>query len=244
MTTAPRLDQRRLLDVQLLDTQIAKLGHARRSHPTIAALTEVQGRAADLHRAQVLATSALNDVKRDFTKAEDDVTQVRTRRERDQARLDAGQFGAKNAEAVIAELESLARRQSALEDVELEVMERLEAAEGELAAIVEQAAALTQEEERLTAERDAALAEIDAQLAEVEQRRAVAVEGIDEALLALYAKVRTQNSGLAVLAIRGTTTEPLRLDLSLSEVAAIKAAGPDQVIRSEEEGYILVRLDD
>ena len=33
MTTAPVADQRRLLDLQELDTRAAKLGHQRRSHP-------------------------------------------------------------------------------------------------------------------------------------------------------------------------------------------------------------------
>lgn len=244
MPTAPKTDQRRLLDVQALDTQIAKLGHARRSHPSLAALAELEARAADLGRAEILAATAVKDVRRELTKAEDDVTQVKQRAERDQARLDAGAFSAKNAEAVLAELEALARRASALEDVELEVMERLEAAESDLAAIVAQRAAIAGDVERVTGERDLALAGLDAQLAENTARRQVAADGIDAALLALYEKVRAQNSGLAALALRGSTTEPLRLDLSLSEVAAIKAAGPDEVLRSEEDGYILVRLDD
>jgi len=241
---APHLDQRRLLDVQALDTQLAKLAHAKRTHPTIAALAELDGRAADLHRAAVLQTSTVADLKRALTKTEDDVAQVRTRRERDQQRLDAGVFDAKTSQAVTAELGSLARRQSDLEDVELEAMEALEAADADLASIREQEGAIDADVARLTAERDEALAELTRQEEEIAARRAVAVDGIDAALLALYEKVRRQNAGLAVLAVRGSTTEPVRLDLSLSEVAAIKAAGPDELLRDEEHGYILVRLDD
>lgn len=244
MTTAPRLDQRRLLDVQALDTQLAKLAHARRSHPSIAALAELDARAGDLSRSRLLAETEVKDLRREVAKAEGDVEQVRNRRQRDQARLDAGQFGAKDSVAVIAELEALARRQGVLEDVEIEVMERLEAAESALAAVDAQAEALRADVKRTTAERDAALTELDRQHDEIAGRRAVAVEGIDAGLLALYEKVRTQNSGLAVLGLRGSTTEPLRLDLSLSEVSAIRSAGADEVVRSEEDGYILVRLDD
>lgn len=244
MPEAPQLDQRRLLDLQALDTQLAKLAHTKRSHPTIAALAELDGRAADLHRAGVLQTSQVGDLRRALTKAEDDVAQVRTRRERDQQRLDSGAFDAKTSQAVTAELVSLARRQSDLEDIELEAMEALEAAEAELASIREQESAIDADVARLTAERDDALAELTRQEEEIAGRRAVAAGGIDSALVALYEKVRSQNSGLAVLAVRGSTTEPVRLDLSLSEVAAIKAAGPNQILRDEEHGYILVRLDD
>lgn len=244
MPTAPHLDQRRLLDLQALDTQLAKLAHATRSHPTIAALAELDGRAADLHRAAVLQGSRVGDLKRALTKAEDDVAQVRTRRERDQQRLDSGAFDAKTSQAVTAELESLARRQGALEDIELEAMEEVEVAESELASIREQEGAIEADVARLTAERDKALGELARQVEEITGRRAVAADGIDSALLALYEKVRTQNSGLAALAVRGSTTEPVRLDLSLSEIAAIKAAGADELLRDEEHGYILVRLDD
>lgn len=244
MTTAPALDQRRLLDVQALDTQLAKVAHARRSHPSIATLAELAGRAEDLRRSAVLADSVVKDHRRAVAKAEADVEQVRERTKRDQSRLDAGAFNAKDSVAVMAELESLARRQSVLEDVELEVMELLEAAEGELNALRAQQSALEADVAAATAERDAAFTELDAQHAELVGTRDVAAGGVEPALLALYEKVRSLNSGLAVLSIRGTRTEPVALDLSLTEIAAIKAAPKDQVLRDEENGYILVRLDD
>ena len=69
------------------------------------------------------------DVQREVAKAETDVQLVRDRAARNQARLDAGTGTAKDLQAIQHELTSLARRQGELEDVELEVMERAEAAE-------------------------------------------------------------------------------------------------------------------
>ena len=66
-------------------------------------------------------------MQREVAKAEADVQLVRDRAARDQARLDAGTGTAKDLQALQHELDSLARRQSELEDVELEVMERAEA---------------------------------------------------------------------------------------------------------------------
>lgn len=244
MVSAPASSQRRLLDVQALDTQLAKVAHARRSHPTLAALAALDGRAEDLRRSALLASTRVKDLQREVAKAEADVEQVRTRRDRDQSRLDAGAFNAKDSVAVLAELESLARRQGVLEDAEIEVMERLEEAEGELRAIQEQVTALEEDVVRVTGERDAAFADLDGQIATLGTQRIAATNGLEDDLLGLYEKVRTANGGLAVLAIRGTRTEPLQLDLSLTEIAAIKAAPKDQVLRDEEQGYILVRLDD
>ena len=68
----------------------------------------------------------------EIKKAETDVAQVRIRRERDQQRLDTGAVtSAKDLEGLQREVVSLDRRISTLEDAELEVMERLEAAQGE-----------------------------------------------------------------------------------------------------------------
>ncbi|MFV0253963.1 MAG: zinc ribbon domain-containing protein [Beutenbergiaceae bacterium] len=243
MASAPVADQLKLLDVQALDTQLAKLAHTRRSHPSIAALEELTARAQDLERAQVDARTAVSDARRAVTKAETDVEQVRARAARDQQRLDSGAGSAKDMQALTHELESLANRQSDLEEVELEAMESLEQAEKALAAISSQREALTEQVEQVTGERDAAFAELDRQAQTVSGQRAAAVGGIDAALVTLYDRVRERTGGLAALRLRGTSTEPLRIQLSLTEQAAIDAAPADEVLRSED-GYILVRVND
>lgn len=243
MASAPVADQLRLLDVQALDTQLAKLAHARRSHPSIEALAEVSARADDLDRAAVDARTAVSDARRAVSKAETDVEQVRGRADRDRQRLESGAGSPKDLQALAHELESLAKRQSDLEEVELEAMEALEQAEAALEAIATQRDALGQQAEALTGERDAAFVDLDAQIEQASTQRAVAVDGVDAGLLALYDRVRERTGGLAALRLRGATTEPLQIQLSLTEKAAIEAAPAEEVIRSED-GYILVRVDD
>lgn len=243
MASAPVADQLKLLDVQALDTHLAKLTHARRSHPTIATLEEFSARASDLDRAGVDARTAVSDARRAVTKAETDVEQVRGRAQRDQQRLDSGAGSAKDMQALAHELESLAKRQSDLEEVELEAMEVMEQAESALAAITTQQEALTQQVDEVQAEQEVAFAELDQQLETARGQRAVAADGIDAALLALYDRVRERTGGLGALRLRGSSTQPLQIQLSLTEKAAIEAAPADEVIRSED-GYILVRVTD
>lgn len=242
MSTAPAADQRRLLDVQALDNRLAQLVHQRKTLPVLADLAELAARSHDLGRAEVAARTQVSDVGRELAKAEGDVEQVRERARRDQARLDSGGVSARDAQALTSELESLGARQAALEEVELEIMERLEQAESDLAAIQSQQRAIGADVTRLEVERDASLAQIDEAAQTTSQQRAVAAEGLDAGLLALYERIRAQTGGLAVVALRGRRTEPVSLDLSLTELAEIGAAKPDEVIRSEEYGYILVRL--
>ncbi|HLV04136.1 hypothetical protein [uncultured Georgenia sp.] len=243
MTTAPVADQRRLLDVQALDTRAAKLNHQRRSLPVLETLAELEARLEDLRRAQVEERTTISDTRRELTKAEGDVEQVRQRAARHQSRLDSGAVTAKDAQALQAELEQLARRQADLEEVELEVMERLEEAEGRLAELERQEAAIAADIARHTEARDAEWSTIDAELASIAAERSSIVEEIDPGLMALYDRVRERTGGLAAIALYGSRTEGTQLDFSLTELDAIHSAPPEQVVQHEDYGYIIVRMD-
>lgn len=241
MATAPPADQLRLLDVQELDTRAQQLAHQRKNLPEHARIAELDAQLEDLRGKLVESRTAVSDLKRELKKAEGDVEQVRTRAARDQARLDGGQVGAKDAQALVAELESLARRQGVLEEAELDVMERLEAHEEALAKLDAAHAELESAKAEVVAARDARYAELDAAAAEVASKRGDAVAGLDAGLVALYEHVRDQNGGRGVVALRGQRLEGLNVDLSRAELATITSSAPDQVVRLEDYGHIVVR---
>jgi predicted nucleic acid-binding Zn-ribbon protein len=232
VATAPAPDQLRLLDVQALDTRLQQLAHRRSASPSIAKVTEVEGRLADVHTSLVRSRTAAQDLRREVAKAELDVEQVRTRAARDQQRLDSGAVGAKDAQALVAELASLARRQGALEEVELDVMERLEAHEAALAELESAHGQLVAEKESAESDRDTELGEIDK-----------TADGIDAGLLALYDRVRAQAGGLGAAALRGRRCEGCRLELNQGDLRTIATKGPDEIVRCEECGRILVRVE-
>ena len=75
----------------------------------------------------------VDDITAEQKRADADVEQVKTRRVRDQGMIDAGQIkDPKALERMLGELQSLHRRINDLEDVEIEVMERLEEAQRSL----------------------------------------------------------------------------------------------------------------
>lgn len=241
MTNAPVADQLRLLEVQAMDTRLAQLAHQRRTHPAHTAATELASRLADLESALVTSRTAVGDLRRELAKAEGDVEQVRSRADRDRARLDSAAVSAKDAQALTSELEALGRRQEALEEVELEVMERLEAHEKALADVTRARDELLEQEQRAAGELEAVLAGIDAEVAQVTAEREQRAQGLDAGLVSLYDRLRDQLSGLGVAALRGRRCEGCRLELNPSDVARLRAAPAEQVVRCEECGRILVR---
>ena len=102
------------------------------------------------------------------------------------------------------ELESLKRRQSDLEDQELELMERLEVAEKALAAAQQGLEKARADRERAEQLRDDALADIADGTTRHEAARDEVAAGISAPLLTLYDRIRTQtgSTGAAMLKAR------------------------------------------
>lgn len=235
-------DQRRLLDLQAIDTGLAQLAHRERNLPERAELERLDGELQKATDEQVRAQTAADDLDRDITRAERDVDQVRQRAERDRQRLESGGGGAKELESLQHELASLARRQSELEDAELELMERREAADTELHEAAERAASVRGERETAEQRRDAALVEISGEQQRLAGEREPLAGSLPPDLLGLYERIRA-NTGIGAAMLRARRCEGCRLELSGSELATVRSTAPDEVVRHDDCGRILVRTD-
>jgi predicted nucleic acid-binding Zn-ribbon protein len=190
----------------------------------------------------VAAETILSDLEHDQRRTDADVDQVRERMTRDRQLLDSGTIGdPKQLQSIQTELESLARRQSALEDVELEIMERVEGARAAVAQLTGERDALAGEREMLAASVHEQLSSIDAeQRIVLEQRGGVAAE-MPADLLSLYDKIRADNGGVGAAALHRGACQGCRLTLPPTEIEDLRAAAPDAVMRCEECRRILVR---
>lgn len=232
--------QIRLLDLQAVDTRLAQIAHAKRTLPQLAELEDLYGKARLLDDQLVRTRTELDDVRGEVAKAEADVQLVRDRAARNRARLDAGTGTAKDLQALQHELESLGRRQSELEDVEIEVMERLEAAEHDAGELERGRAELGERIAALEAVRDEALARLDAEAAEVGAPRETIVSEVGDDLVALYERIKV-SSGTGAAALSQRRCGGCRLELNPVEISRIRAADEDEVLRCEECARILVR---
>jgi predicted nucleic acid-binding Zn-ribbon protein len=204
-------------------------------------LTDLETKAAGLDSLLVRARTELGDIQREVAKAEADVQLVRDRAARDQSRLDSGTGSAKDLQAIQHELASLVRRQSELEDVEIEVMERAEDAESAVSQLNAEHATLAAQVTAATEARDAALADLEFEAKKVAAPRADIVAGVGEELVTLYEKIRVQSGGLAAAPLRQRRCGGCQLELNNVEMNRIKAAPDDEVLRCEECRRILVR---
>jgi predicted nucleic acid-binding Zn-ribbon protein len=230
-----------LLDVQELDTRIATLRQRLGKLPAAAALADLESsRAAVDGQARDLRIG-VGDLVDEQKRADADVEQVKTRRDRDQGMVDSGSISDPKAlERMLGELESLARRISSLEDVELEVMERLETAQSELA---QKDAELVELEEQIAAARaqlDKEQSDVSGERDSLSQEREQLASSLPAELLSHYEKLREKKGGVGAAALRRKECLGCGLALNTAELAAIAKAPRDEVLHCDDCGRILV----
>jgi predicted nucleic acid-binding Zn-ribbon protein len=234
--------QLRLLELQALDSGLDRLAHRRRTLPELAELERLDAQLDALRDAVVRAETEVSDLGRETAKFEREIEQVRARRDRDEGRLSSGAITvAKQLQDLEHEVATLRRRQSELEDSELEVMERAETAQAELDRLLTQRGGHAEARAAAEQRRDAALVEIDAELQRTTLERAEVAGSLPAELLALYTRIRASEGGVGAGEISRGRCGGCRLDLMNNEKAEIRAAAPDDVLLHEECGRIMVR---
>ncbi|WP_405592582.1 zinc ribbon domain-containing protein [Streptomyces sp. NBC_01190] len=244
MNAAPA-DQIRLLEVQALDSRIAQLDHKRKNLPEHAELERIGADLSQLRDLLVAARTEESDTAREQTKAEQDVDLVRQRAVRDQQRMDSGLLTSpKDLENLQRELASLAKRQSDLEDIVLEVMERRENAQERATGFTGRVEALEAKAAEAETRKSAALESIDAEGFTIAKERETLAAGIPDDLLKLYDKLRNQQGGIGAARLYQKRCEGCRLELNITELNEVRAAPADTVVRCENCRRILVRTAD
>jgi predicted nucleic acid-binding Zn-ribbon protein len=234
--------QLRLAELAELDAELGRLDHRRRGLPEHQELERLLQRDAELRDSITALDAQERDLKREQAKAEADVDQVRSRIVRDRQRLDAGQVSSpRELENLQSEIESLLRRQSDLEEIVLDVMERRETAQNSHQSALAERAQIAIEAAAATARRDAALGEIGEQAGKAADRRAAVAAQEPPDLLDLYEKLRAQHDGVGAALLRRGRCEGCHLSLHTVDLNSIRAADPDEVLRCEECRRILVR---
>ena len=234
--------EERLLALQSLDSSLMQLGHRLKNLPVIKLLDEKVIAHATARDLCIAAETEKNDIKHELSRSEVDVEQVVSRIERDQKRLEAGQGTPKELEQLQHELVSLEKRRAELEEVELEVMMRIDGLDARINALASERDALDKEIASLRVEKEQAISEIESMMKKTEQDRSELASSVEPELLALYEKVRGSADGIGAARLHNGQCEGCHLALNAAEVTRLKALPDDEVVRCEECRRILIRV--
>lgn len=240
MAKAAPAEQLKLLDLQGLDAKLKSLANRRRTLETDPRIRDLQDALNVANGALAAAKLAVHDAEVELRRSEADVEQVVSRIERDEARLNSGTGLSKDLVALQSDIASLNKRRSDLEDVELEILERLDGLKERQAAQQQIVDDIQGSFSGIRAELDAAIAEVVSEETEVRAQRTRFAEGLDAGMLAIYEKTLAKRGVGAARLFHGKS-EGSGMTLSPGDLAEVKAAAEDEIVFCPDSGCILVR---
>jgi predicted nucleic acid-binding Zn-ribbon protein len=239
---ASRESQEKLLALQNIDSSLIQLTHKVNNLPVAKSLESKSQELLATRDLKVAAETEASDVKHELSRCEVDVEQVVSRIERDEKRLSAGQGTPKELEQLQHELASLNKRRAELEEVELEVMVRLEALNDRIKSLLATVELLDKEVLELRNLKEREEAELMSASKKNKEDRKSLASAIDPELLALYEKIRSSSDGIGAARLNGSQCEGCHLTMNAAEVTRVKALADDEVVRCEECRRILIRV--
>ena len=234
-------DQRSILDIARFDQQTNSLRHKAATLPEIAELAGTVIKSNNARDLRIAAETELSDVKRELLRAEADVEQVVSRITRDEARLIGGSASPKELEQLQHEVGSLGVRRAELEEVELEIMMRVDAINERISTLkaeeAEHAAVIADLEIR----KENALTIFNKDLEAIAKDRAEIIQGVEKAFIDLYEKIRETSGGVGAAALSAGSCTGCNLSINAVEIKRMADLADDEVVRCEECRCILVR---
>jgi predicted nucleic acid-binding Zn-ribbon protein len=233
--------QLRLLDLQAVDSALAQLAQRRRSLPEQVVLDRLDADLANLSSDLVGAQTRVSDLELATERAEADLAPVQQRLVRNEQRIAEGTVDAKSLGSMVEEVAHLRRRIGDLEELELESMEALDQAQAERDALQARVDALAADIATATAARDAAVQQLTNEAGYQRTERDRLLPDVPPDLLTLYTRIATSKGGVGAAALVHRRCTGCQLEVNANELREYATTAPDEVLRCEECGRILVR---
>lgn len=235
------VQQRSLLELAQLDAQLSRVDHRAKNLAEQQRVEEIQATHRAANDRLAALQIAIEDLDAQVGKFESEIDGVRQREDRDRKMLADGSVDAKQLTDLQHELETLERRQSALEDSLLEVMERREELQRDQGSELTTIDELQNELGLAQTACETVRSELDEVRRQGLARREELVSALDADLVALYERQRARG-GAGAGQLMGRRCGACRIEIDKGELARISAAPADDVLRCPECGAILLRV--
>jgi predicted nucleic acid-binding Zn-ribbon protein len=129
-----------------------------------------------------------------------------------------------------------------VEDVELEIMVRVEGVDLRIKELEEVCRALEIRLDELKLMKEEQIASLEQSMNSTSHARSDLASKIDAELLALYEKIRTSGDGVGAAKLVGNQCTGCHLTMNAAELTRLKSVADDEVVRCEECRRILIRF--
>jgi predicted nucleic acid-binding Zn-ribbon protein len=230
-----------LLELQSRDTAIDRLHHRRDTLPERAALESVRGELGAAGQQLAEATSRREEAAREEQRFDDEARSLEEKAAEVERRMYSGEVTSpRELQTLQADVDQLRRHRRGLEDRELEVMERRESLDAEVAELARRVRELEAEGERLGGALGEVEGEIDGEMAVERSARDELATTVDAGLLADYEQCRHRARGMGAAQLNGNTCQGCHLSIPSVEAERIRKSPAGTVAHCDNCGCILV----
>ncbi len=231
-----------LAELQAHDVALAQLHHRRGHLPEhadraaqVSAIERLTTDSAPVRQQHTVLATKMNALESSVHELDEKISHV-------EATMFSGTITSpRELQGFEADIASLKKRRSELEDEELALIDQMEPFDEQLGVTDAKISAANAEIERLDIAIIAAQAEIDVQAAQHISERAALAATIDGQTLALYEQIRAKNRGIGAALLEHGTCMACKIKLAAIELDRIMHLPAETLVRCEECSVILIR---
>ena len=227
-----------LLSLAGLDLEITRTKVSLAGLTSGEAFSELRAQQRDSAANLIQSRNDLDSVELELARAESDLKLVEERIAKDKVRLNQTS-SAKDAQGIQSELETLGKRKSELEDLELAVLERKEQAEAIFKTVMSDKQVIDEELAAKEQANETEIMKLRSGLELASTQRAQQASRIDQELVDLYTKKAAR--GIPVGRLLGRECGACRMTIGATALTEILATPRDEIVTCPDCQAILVR---
>ena len=235
---ASEAQQADLLSLANLDQEISRSRAAIKNLSSGAQFASLRETQRELAAKLINARNALDTVELELKRSETDLELVEQRIAKDVARLSSTN-NAKDAQGIQSELESLKKRKSDLEDIELAILEQKEESAAAFATVAADKASVDEELSAGEAKNEAEIMKLRSGLDLLTNDRAQQASRVASDLIELYDKKAAR--GVPVARLSGRECGACRISLGATAFNEVESLPRDEIATCPECQAILIR---
>lgn len=235
---ASEAQQADLLSLANLDHEISRSKAAIKNLSSGAQFAQMREAQRDLAAKLINARNALDTVELELKRSETDLDLVEQRIAKDIARLNTT-INSKDAQGIQSELESLKRRKSDLEDIELAILDQKEEASAAYATVASDKSIVDEELSDAEARNEAEIMKLRSGLDLLSNNRAQQAARLSSELMELYEKKASR--GVPVGRLVGRDCGACHISLGATALNEVQSLPRDEIATCPECQAILIR---
>jgi uncharacterized protein len=231
-----------LLALQDLDLEVMRAEKRLDELPEKRAILETRAKIAEVHKLKAKAQLLVSKLEAELRAHQDEVSNLTEKLATEQKKV-METSDHRQVQAITREMDGLKRRRDKVEMLSLQLMERIDKADGQLVKVNAALDQLAVKEESLVEQFKAEGGKLQTEIATLNARRDAYASQLSADTLQRYRTVRDQKGGIGVGKLEDTTCSACRMELPAERVKELRGSGSDVGVCPECKRLIVVSED-